>query len=83
MNLQIMTMEDIKSRLHEVNYFYGFMYGFRENDLSHIIKIKLEEVSIVPEGIRFIWGWPGPSYNTYLWNDYGKTWAYTREELVH
>lgn len=32
--------------------------------------------------VFYIWGWPGSDCNIYFFKDYGKTWAFTKEELV-
>lgn len=30
----------------------------------------------------YIWGFPGPDYDIFSFEDYGKTWAFTKEELI-
>lgn len=30
----------------------------------------------------YFWGWPGPGYNMYDANNYGKTWTFSKEELL-
>ena len=64
---------------------YAFMYGFREDDPSHIIDIDVKELHFSPtdRSMIYIWGGPGPDYNRYRFNDYGETWAYSKEELIH
>ena len=63
---------------------YAFMYGYREENLNHIIDIDIKDLIFPSTGryMIYIWGGPGPEYNTYLFKDYGKTWAYTKEELM-
>ena len=64
---------------------YAFMYGFREDNLDHIIDIDVKDLhfSTTNRSMIYIWGGPGPEYNTYFFKDYGETWAYTKEELVY
>lgn len=73
--------------------FYGRMYGNeyisvvdggkerREKD--KIIEIRKESASfnVKYRNICFVWGFPGPDYNLYRFDDYGKTWAFDRDEL--
>ena len=76
-------------------YIYGYMYGRPIYNLKNyrtpedqIIEIKTKEIEwpanpkVASEEFLFVWGWPGPDYNTYLRKDYGQTWAYTKEELL-
>lgn len=77
-----MTRDEMISKLKEQQYFYGFMYVSGHVADGDIIKINIDRaVTITPNIIYFIWGMPGPDYNTYYFSDYGKTWAFTKEEL--
>lgn len=66
---------------------YGRMYGHEyrnENERDKIIRIEkneIEKFDAYKEGIVYVWGWPGPDYNVYWFRDYGKTWAFDRDEL--
>lgn len=66
------------------NKIYAFMYGFREENPDHIIDIDINKLNFPSTGryMVYIWGGPGPDYNIYHFRDYGKTWAYTKEELL-
>lgn len=33
------------------------------------------------ETAYYIWGWPGPDYNIYSKENYGKDWAFTKQEM--
>ena len=68
---------------------YGFMYGYpfenaTRDDLIELSKddVELTENVLDEPGFYFVWGAPGPSYNFYRFCDYGKTWAFTPEELI-
>ena len=67
--------------------FYSLMYPdfvkFHSAE-EQIIPIKTLSVRWNPTKTLFyyIWGWPGPDCNIYDANNYGKTWAFTKEELL-
>lgn len=71
---------------HEV--IYSLMYGATHVDWrtteDQIITIRTEELKWSEDKKEFyyIWGWPGPDYNTYAAENYGKAWAFSKEELV-
>lgn len=73
---------------------YGFLYGgpyvliCNEKGESHlipdeIIRIEKSSLEIDKRHNRFIyiWGYPGPDYNAYKFTDYGKTWAFSKDEI--
>ena len=31
----------------------------------------------------YIWGWPGPDFNTYTAKTYGRGWAFTKDEIIN
>ena len=71
---------------HEV--IYSLMYGethinWRTTE-EQIITIKTEELEWSENKKQFIyiWGWPGPDFNLYTAKNYGKAWAFSKEELV-
>lgn len=65
----------IKARLMG---FYGTMYGGVGQEVIHISR----NLEVWGNGnLIFTWGFPGPDYNVYKPEDYGKTWALTEEEL--
>lgn len=48
-----------------------------------IIEISVKELRWFKDktGFYYIWGWPGPDANRYTKEDYGESWAFTKEEL--
>ena len=64
---------------------WGEMYGRPCSDPDAIIiDIKKESLhkTANDDSVIYIWGWPGPDANIYRYSDYGRTWAYTPEELA-
>ena len=71
---------------------YAYMYGHptinvvRDGKPSiepdKIIFIEREKLDIGSNGFVYVWGWPGPDYNYYDYDDYGITWALTEDELL-
>lgn len=78
-----MRKQDILARLSDSEYIYGYMYGRKCGyaRLDKIIQIKTKSLRIWEEGMVYVWGWPGPDYNLYRYDDYGKTWAFSKEEI--
>lgn len=74
------------SKLKDDDEIYVTMYG--ENlektdnkvDICSLYKSKLRVWD--DTGMYYIWGWPGPDFNVYYFEDYGKSWALTKEELL-
>jgi hypothetical protein len=83
----VMTNKEILDIYNSDNTknIYGYMYGkkFDDKNLNKIIEIDKESLDIGRNKDRFfyVWGYPGPDYNVYLFKDYGKTWAFSREEI--
>lgn len=83
-----MTKEEILKH----KYIWGFAYG---NPVKHVVTcegIELEErdklLRIETSDLHFnensfiyIWGWPGPDYNRYKYEDFGKTWCFHPREI--
>ena len=64
------------------NGFFGTMFGEQYKPGVTIIKIDPGEIDVWSNGAMcFVWGYPGPDYNLYKAEDYGKTWALTKKEL--
>lgn len=62
--------------------FYGTMYGEQYGPGVTIIHIQPGESDVGTDGaLCYVWGWPGPDFNRYAPEDYGKTWALTEAEL--
>ena len=78
----------LKEEVLKYKYIFSLMYSptrvnFRSLE-EQIIKIKTSELqwSEDEENFIYIWGWPGPDYNIYSRNIYGKGWAYTKKEII-
>lgn len=84
-----MTYEQIAEGLRSAKSVFGYMYGkqyvidssSRRLYADRLIDINVSEIEIYPDKFVYTWGWPGPDYNIYRFMDYGKTWAFTREEI--
>lgn len=66
---------------------YSLLYSpHKTNDpiRKQIVDIATSELrwSIDRKTFFYIWGWPGPDYNTYTEQTYGKGWAFTEDEIV-
>ena len=79
--------QDLITQLMRVDHFFGTMYGMSK-EKDRVIKIETRKIHKFVfdwdnkgPGIIYLWGWPGPDGNVYLLSDYGKTWAFTKEEL--
>ena len=83
-----MTKEEIIKRIEEGQPIWGYMYGAilsRDQD-DHvtpfeIIKIRTELLDIYEDHLFFIYGGPGPDWCYFYYADYGKTWAFSKEEI--
>lgn len=74
---------------------FGFMFGepvltvynpdgsIAFTSPAEIIQMPLTDIDIVPgKGVLvYEWGWTGPDVTVYKISDYGRTWAFTKEEL--
>ena len=76
-----MTKEEILKRFETVEGIYGYMYGRQYvfgNDekpyADHLIYIDKESASIRTSGFVL-------DANYYLFDDYGVTWAFTKDDL--
>jgi len=84
---KIKKRQDLITKLIHANCIYVTMYGMHKSK-DRIIEIKNTEIykfvfNWGDEGPAFIylWGWPGPDGNVYRIDDYGETWAFSKEEL--
>lgn len=75
---EVMSYESIFSLMYS-----PILVSFRTLE-DQIIEIKVSELEWFEnkEGFYYIWGWPGPDYNRYTRDTYGKGWAYTKEEII-
>lgn len=80
-----MTNQEIIKKYYslETKYIYAFMYANKKHRYGSIIQIDKKELKISTSGDSFIyiWGFPGPDYNEYCFEDYGYTWAFDIKEL--
>ena len=72
--------KDIKlsfESLPDDSTIYCTMYGL-SNENDKIMNIKKSDIyAFDDDKFFYVWGWPGPDYNTYRFSDYGKTWAFS------
>jgi len=71
--------DSIIQRLDEAGGIYGYLYGCRKEKISFISKKSLHVWS---DALVEVWGWPGPDYTKYKFEDYGKTWAFSMDDFV-
>lgn len=85
----MITEKEFKERIakEKKQSIYGYMYGNQYCNCSDgkfadtIIEINLNDCEFGTAGLIYIWGWPGPDYNIYRFEDYGKTWALSVKEI--
>lgn len=74
---------------HQIKSIYAYMYCSSHQGMGDIIQIPKKDLEFFDSKklrkynpyLIYIWGWPGPDYNIYYFQDYGKTWAFSKEEL--
>lgn len=82
------TEETLYNIVERHDKIYSLMYSPQRvywKDLQdQIIEIKTSELEWSKDNNTFfyIWGWPGPDYNRYDFDTYGKGWAFTKEEII-
>ena len=58
----------------------------RKFSIDEIIEVERNSLAYDVESgddcFFYVWGMPGPSYNIYRFKDYGKTWAFCREDFI-
>ena len=85
--MAIITTENIYQEVMSRSEFYSLMYPNFVKFYSveeQIVPIKTSSVKWNPTKTLFyyIWGWPGSDCNMYDANNYGKTWTFTKEEML-
>ena len=85
--MAIITTENIYQEVMSRSEFYSLMYPNFVKFYSveeQIVPIKTSSVRWNPTKTLFyyIWGWPGPDCDMYDANNYGKTWTFTKQELL-
>lgn len=79
---------DMYDLVMENEYIYGLMYGCRNKNSDiedDIVRINTAELEWSKDKTKFyfVWGWPGPDFNTYTREDYLRTWALSKQALIH
>lgn len=70
------------------DYIYSLMYSpHRMSNYpldEQIIKLETEYLDWFDDqtGFFHFWGWPGPDYNKYTPDTYGKGWAFTKRRYT-
>ena len=88
-----MVEKDILERFSQCDYIYGYMHCSGHSTSGEIIKINKSQLKLrrnmSPIGddfqklaIIYVWGGPGPDFNTYYIEDYKKTWGFTQDDLI-
>ena len=74
---------------HDIIYSLSYVpipknWNVLENLEDNIIEIQTKKLEWSKDKNTFIyiWGWPGPDYNIYTIDNYGKYWAFTKEEIM-
>lgn len=85
--MSIITTENIYQEVMSHPEFYSLMYPNFVKFYSveeQIVPIKTSSVkwNLTKTLFYYIWGWPGPDCNMYDANNYGKTWTFTKKELL-
>lgn len=78
---------DVYDYVMKNEHIYSFMYGHRCNIHpieKDIIQISTKELkwSVDKTVFYYVWGFPGPDFNIYTAENYLKSWAVTKEELI-
>ena len=68
------------------DYIYSLLYSpnrIHDSLDKQIITINTDCLDCFKDqtGFFYVWGWPGPDYNEYTADTYGKGWAFTKEEI--
>ena len=69
--------------------FFSLMYGphlVQNMELEdQIIQIDTKDLVWASDKkiFYYIWGWPGPDFNTYTTENYGYGWAFTKDEIIN
>ena len=84
-----MTAKEAKEKFIEIAEnnnsvnFYGYMYGYAEPDEKILdMTVSLDSISKQGDSFFYIWGYPGPDYNEYRFEDYGITWAFEMKDFM-
>ena len=81
-----MTTNEIRFKFYsKLTKFYGTMYGgpYGLHEWDKIIEIDKKDIEFCKneDAFYYVWGWPGPDVNIYKFKDYGKTWAFRKEDF--
>ena len=80
-------MDNLYDKITSQESIFSLMYDNYVDFISleeQIVEIKTKKLSWSKDKTvaYLVWGWPGPDVNMYDKNNYGITWAFTREELI-
>lgn len=90
-NISINTNKSLKEIFQTVPVIYSRLYTgtivnadetpAENNTIIEIETKKFRYQKNDEETAYYVWGWPGPDYNIYSKENYGKDWAFTRREM--
>ena len=83
MNISEAVNKKVDKRVEQAlkDGFYGTMYGQPFWSDVGVVYISGKSVDMWKDGsMCYVWGYPGPDYNRYTPEDYGKTWVLTEKE---
>ena len=78
----------LKEEVMKHDSIYSLMYSPHKLDSEpleeQIVEIETSKLKwyLNNEGFTYTWGWPGPDFNSYTRDTYGKGWAYTKKEII-
>ena len=81
-------MKSLRDGVMSHDVIYSLMYSptkaSGESLDDQIIEIKTSQLRWSRDGKEFIyvWGYPGPDYNIYTLQTYGRGWAFTKNEII-
>lgn len=75
------TVPVIYSRLYTGTIVNADGTSAENNTIVEIETKKFRYHKDDEETAYYIWGWPGPDYNIYSRENYGKDWAFTKQEM--
>lgn len=79
---------ELVGRIKEKKKIWAYMYGSPWTSCGKgryqrdkLIEIETEKLEFGQLSFTFVWGWPGPDWNDYRYDDYGVTWAFRKEDI--
>lgn len=85
-------MQDLKDRFYETVISHREIYSLLYSP-NRIKSMTLkEQIECIPTSklkwsfpstqFIYVYGWPGPDFNVYTAETYGKGWAFTKQEII-